>query len=124
MTDIIFSFDTEDYVHKESADAVIRCTQLLNKHGVVGCFNVVARLAMALEQWERQDAIEELNNNIISREELREYLNPIYDLERLMSKISYKSANPRDLIAFKNSIDFISYFFLSTLLSIFFTHFP
>ena len=52
----------------------------------------------------RLDAIEELNNNAISREEIREYLNPVYDLERLISKISYKSANPRDMIAFKSSL--------------------
>jgi len=52
----------------------------------------------------RLDAIEELNAHMISREELREYLNPVYDLERLMTRISYRSANPRDLIAFKNSI--------------------
>lgn len=52
----------------------------------------------------RQDAIEELNLALIERDELREYLNPIYDLERILAKISYKSANPRDLIAFKNSI--------------------
>ncbi len=53
---------------------------------------------------ERQKAIEELNMNYISREELREYLNPVYDLERLIGRISYKSANPRDLLAFRNSI--------------------
>ena len=53
---------------------------------------------------ERQMAIEELNMNFISREELREYLNPIYDLERLIGRISYKTANPRDLIAFRNSL--------------------
>ena len=52
----------------------------------------------------RLDAIEELNNNVISREEIREYLNPVYDLERLISKIAYKTANPRDLIAFKSSL--------------------
>lgn len=52
----------------------------------------------------RQDAIEQLNGNVIAREELREYLNPIYDLERLLGKISYKTANPRDLIAFRNSL--------------------
>ena len=51
----------------------------------------------------RLESIEELNNDVITRDEIREYLNAIYDLERLMSKISYKSANPRDLIAFKNS---------------------
>ncbi len=55
----------------------------------------------------RQEAIQELNENAISREELREYLNPIYDLERLISKISYKSANPRDLVAFKTSLSMI-----------------
>ena len=52
----------------------------------------------------RFDAIDELNANMITREELREYLNPIYDLERLLSKISYKSANPRDFIALKSSL--------------------
>ena len=41
---------------------------------------------------------------MITREELREYLNPIYDLERLITRVTYMSANPRDLIAFKNSI--------------------
>lgn len=53
---------------------------------------------------ERQKAIEELNLNYITREELGEYLNPVYDLERLIGRISYKSANPRDLLAFKNSL--------------------
>lgn len=53
---------------------------------------------------ERFDAIEELNDHIITREELREYLNSIYDLERLITRVSYQTANPRDLIAFKNSI--------------------
>lgn len=52
---------------------------------------------------ERYDAIEILKDNMIVREELREYLQPIYDLERLTTKISYRTANPRDLIAFKIS---------------------
>lgn len=52
----------------------------------------------------RQDAIAELNQSIITREELREYLNPIYDLERLVSRVTYLSANPKDLLAFRNSI--------------------
>ena len=47
----------------------------------------------------RYDAIEELNANVITREEIREYLNPVYDLERLLSKISYRTVNPRDMIA-------------------------
>lgn len=55
----------------------------------------------------RQDMIEELNSKTIDREELREYLNPVYDLERLMTRISCKTANPRDLIAFKNSLEML-----------------
>lgn len=55
----------------------------------------------------RQKVIEELNRSMITRDELREYLSPIYDLERLLSKISYKSANPRDLIAFKTSLEML-----------------
>jgi DNA mismatch repair protein MutS len=57
----------------------------------------------------RQNAIEELNMNYISREEICEYLNPIYDLERLIGRISYKTANPRDLISFKNSLEMLPY---------------
>ncbi len=55
----------------------------------------------------RYDAIEELNDNIITREELREYLNPVYDLERLLSKISYKTVNPRDMIALESSLSML-----------------
>ena len=68
---------------------------------------------------ERLDAIEALNNNEISREELREYLSPIYDLERLISKISYKTANPRDLIAFGTSLSMLPHikYILSTMKS-------
>ncbi len=55
----------------------------------------------------RQDAIAEINKQMITREELREYLNPIYDLERLVTRVTYMTANPRDLIAFKNSIQMI-----------------
>jgi DNA mismatch repair protein MutS len=57
----------------------------------------------------RQNAIEELNMNYISREEICEYLNPIYDLERLIGRISYKTANPRDLISFKNSLEMLPF---------------
>lgn len=56
---------------------------------------------------ERLNAVEELKNDTITREELREYLAPVYDLERLISKITYQSANPRDLIAFKSSLEML-----------------
>ena len=52
----------------------------------------------------RLDAVEELCRRSVDREELREYLHAIYDLERLLGKVSYKTANPRDLIALRNSL--------------------
>lgn len=55
----------------------------------------------------RLDAVEEFCKDSVSRDEIREYLNPIYDLERLLSKISFKTANPRDLVAFCKSIEML-----------------
>ncbi len=52
----------------------------------------------------RLDAVEEMKKQMILREEIREYLGPIYDLERLNTRIVYQTANPRDLLSFKNSI--------------------
>ena len=55
----------------------------------------------------RQEAVADLNSSVIDREELREYVAPIYDLERLIGRIALKSANPRDLIATKTSLAMI-----------------
>ncbi len=55
----------------------------------------------------RLDAVSELLENHITREELREYLNAVYDLERLLGKVTYKSANPRDLLSFASSLSMI-----------------
>ena len=65
----------------------------------------------------RLDAIEELNKDSVSRDEIREYLNPIYDLERLLSKVTYKTANPRDMIAFRNSLEMLPH--IKTVLQVF-----
>jgi DNA mismatch repair protein MutS len=56
---------------------------------------------------DRLDTVEQLCKSSVSRDEIREYLNPIYDMERLLGKVSYKSANPRDLIAFANSMEML-----------------
>ena len=58
---------------------------------------------------DRLDAVEMLKDNLMAREELREYMNSIYDLERLTMKVSYRTANPRDLISFKTSIQYLPY---------------
>lgn len=56
---------------------------------------------------DRLDTIEQLGRHTVSRDEIREYLNPIYDMERLLGKVSYKTANPRDLTAFANSMEML-----------------
>lgn len=55
----------------------------------------------------RLDAVEELKDQAISREEMREYLSAVYDLERLITKITYGTANPRDLTAFRASLEML-----------------
>lgn len=52
----------------------------------------------------RQAAVEELFNNPILRGNLNEALSNIHDIQRLMTKISYASANARDLKSFSFAI--------------------
>ena len=52
----------------------------------------------------RLEAVDELKNNIMCRDELQENLKKVYDIERLIGKISLGNANGRDMIALKNSI--------------------
>ena len=53
---------------------------------------------------DRLDAVEEIKDNMILRDEIIENLKNVYDMERLAGRISYGSANARDLISLKNSI--------------------
>lgn len=53
---------------------------------------------------ERLEAVEHLHAGYILREDLRERLGEIYDLERLVGRIAFSSANGRDLIALKKSL--------------------
>ena len=57
----------------------------------------------------RQDALKAFIDRVVDLSELREYLNSIYDLERIMARIVMKHANAKDLIAFKNSIYILPY---------------
>lgn len=52
----------------------------------------------------RYDKIEILNNNFILKDELKDLIYEIYDLERLCGKVNAGSANGRDLLQFKNSL--------------------
>lgn len=61
-------------------------------------------LLNAEEICQRLDAVEEFKNNVFLREDLKEELDHIYDLERLLARVVYGNANGRDLIALRDSI--------------------
>ncbi|MBO5937907.1 MAG: hypothetical protein J6Q82_00205 [Clostridia bacterium] len=65
MTEIIFSFDTEDPVHEEGANGILRSAELLTNAGVVGCYNTVGVLAKALKEWGREDVIDAMKKHEI-----------------------------------------------------------
>lgn len=66
MTDIFFSFDTEDFTDGVSDDALLREAELLHENGIVGNFNVVGDLAKALVERKRYDVLEALHHHDIS----------------------------------------------------------
>ena len=76
MTEIFFSFDTEDYVNPEGADGVLRSAKLLRSAGIKGCFCVVARMAEAFQKWGRTDVIEELRHHEINHHSLAHSYHP------------------------------------------------
>ncbi|HLD01070.1 MAG TPA: DNA mismatch repair protein MutS [Candidatus Nanoarchaeia archaeon] len=55
----------------------------------------------------RLDALTTLNSKVIVREEIIDLLSKVYDLERLISRVNYGNANPRDLVALKKSLQHI-----------------
>ena len=57
----------------------------------------------------RLDCVEELCKHPMDRDEMREYLKTVYDLERIISRIANNSAGPRDLISFKTSLEVLPF---------------
>ena len=57
----------------------------------------------------RLEGIEVFKSDVFSREELKEVLNTIYDIERIMSRVVYCSANAKDLLNLKNSFENLPY---------------
>ena len=53
---------------------------------------------------ERLNIVDEFINHFIERDTLRNYLNQVYDIERLVGRVSYGNVNARDLIQLKHSI--------------------
>lgn len=77
MTELIFSFDTEDFTSNAAADAIVREAEILTKHGVRGCFCVVGLLAKQLKAWGRTDVIDALKHHEIGLHTLGHTLHPM-----------------------------------------------
>ena len=52
----------------------------------------------------RLDAVEELYENVMTSNNIKEYLKSVYDIERLISRIVYGNCNGRDLNSLKQSL--------------------
>lgn len=65
----------------------------------------IDRPLISKEQIEaRLDIVDEFSAHFIKRDTLRTYLNQVYDIERLVGRVSYGNVNARDLIQLKHSI--------------------
>ncbi len=77
MTDIIFSFDTEDFTSSRAADGILYEANLFREEGVKGCFCVVGLLAKQLKEWGREDVIESLSHHEIGTHTYGHTLHPM-----------------------------------------------
>ncbi len=117
-------YTTENYMLLDSATRRnLELTQTIRENQKKGSllwvidYTVTSMGARLLKVWieqplldpvqinERLDAVEELASNVFLRSDLRKLLNKIYDLERLAGRIAYGTANAKDLVALKNSLE-------------------
>lgn len=77
MTEIIFSFDTEDFTSSRAADGILYEANLFREEGVKGCFCVVGLLAKHLKEWGRTDVIEALSHHEIGTHTYGHTLHPM-----------------------------------------------
>ena len=56
---------------------------------------------------DRLDFIEYLNKNFIEREQLKQLLSQVYDLQRIIARIGYGSVNPKDLLRLQKSLQVV-----------------
>lgn len=77
MTELIFSFDTEDFTSETAADAIVTEAEILRKHGVKGCFCMVGLLAKQLTAWGRTDVLNALKFHEIESHTYGHTLHPM-----------------------------------------------
>ncbi|MCL1952830.1 MAG: hypothetical protein FWF60_08395, partial [Oscillospiraceae bacterium] len=77
MTEILFSFDTEDFTSCEAADAIRDLAELLRQEGIRGSFCVVGLLARQLSAWGREDVKRALTHHEIQFHSYGHTLHPL-----------------------------------------------
>lgn len=76
MTNIYFSFDTEDFTSSKAADGILEVATILKEEGVRGGFNIVGLLAEQLVAWGRTDVLEALSYHEINFHSFGHSLHP------------------------------------------------
>ena len=76
MTDVVISFDTEDFTCNRAADGILDIANLLKEEGIRGCFNIVGLLAEQLVAWGRTDVLEALKYHEIETHSYGHSLHP------------------------------------------------
>ena len=76
MTNIIFSFDTEDFTDSHTADGILEMVRLLQEEGVRGCFCIVGYLARQLLAWGRTDVLDALRYHEVDFHTLGHTMHP------------------------------------------------
>ncbi len=77
MTELIFSFDTEDFTSNEAANAIYREAEILREEGVKGCFCLVGMLAEQFINWDRRDVVEALSHHEIANHTYDHSVHPL-----------------------------------------------
>ena len=76
MTEVYFSFDTEDYTSDESSTSIMREANFLNSLGIRGNINLVGYLARELVRNRRYDVLDSFKNHSVSTHSLRHSYHP------------------------------------------------
>ncbi|MGI6227247.1 MAG: DNA mismatch repair protein MutS, partial [Peptococcales bacterium] len=110
-----------DYATKRNLELTQSLHTLERKDSLLGVidYTVTALGGRMLKNWveqpllnkqrieERLDSIDEFVGNNTGRKKLRTLLNPIYDLERIVARVSFGSANAKDLLSLKSSLELL-----------------
>lgn len=105
MTDIIFSFDTEDFTSAYAADAVEAEAEILQKEGVKGGFCLVGLFAKQLENWNKTNVCEALKHHTIGNHSYGHTVHPtineytdLEDFEEAKKECLRQETESQDLI--------------------------